>query len=43
MVMHKPHALDNACRNFAGWGMPRVIAQVLAFIANLWTLARLPT
>jgi hypothetical protein len=36
-----PHALDSAFRSFAGWSMPRAIAQLFAFAPNLWTLARL--
>ncbi|MFL5496048.1 MAG: hypothetical protein ACJ8DC_16815 [Gemmatimonadales bacterium] len=37
----EPHALDRALRSFARWSLPRAIAQALAFLANLWTLARL--
>jgi hypothetical protein len=40
-VSDEPHALDRAFRRFAGWSLPRAIAQVLSFVANLWTLARL--
>jgi hypothetical protein len=36
-----PGALDRAFRNFAAWSLPRAVAQFLAFVANLWTLAGL--